>query len=68
MVTLKPKTKRGRQIVKEFGDQWDVKMTSPELPMGRDKWLFCMPAGAVHPTTAGRWIRLEDDEHFEVIR
>lgn len=77
VITLIPKSKQGKQLVKAHGDRWEV-LEQREYVLFSDRagpWLLAValqedraPANdmrAARIDSSSRWIHMHDDEHFK---
>jgi len=79
IVTLVPQTKRGKQIIKQHGDRWEVVRRWPSILFGDAPrpWLLLLPlteerapaedVRASRMESASRWVHEFNDEHFKVM-
>ena len=77
IVTLLPLTKKGKQIVKQHGDRWEVLRSLDKVMFSNDKgpWMLVVPLGekrvdeTVRDTrqdSASRWVHAFFDKNFKV--
>lgn len=77
IVTLLPLSKRGKQLVKQHGDRWEVVQVCQTVLFSSDAgpWILVTPITEerVHQTvwdtredTASRWIHAHFDTNFKV--
>jgi hypothetical protein len=63
---LKANTARGRQLIKQHGDQWIVLRECDRVVFDprQGPWLFIAPAGHDRCSPASRWMHARDDKHL----
>lgn len=80
VITLIPMSKRGKQIIKQHGDRWEVQRQEPKVQFSDDvgPWLFCIPLSEERglpnnfyeakqlQDTASRWVHEFFDNNFKV--
>ena len=69
MISLSGISKRGKQLVKQYGSGWRV-IIKRETVLFSDKvgnWLHVVPGGRADTDEASRWINALDDENFKVM-
>lgn len=78
VVSLIPKTKRGKQIVKQHGERWEVVRSQRYVLFNAERgpWLYVQPlteeralaneARAARIESACRWVHEFSDENFKV--
>lgn len=68
-IRLKGKTQKGKNRVREHGDEWVVLAVTDTVlfqPSKKGPWLFLSPLGKNQDDKASRWVKLEDDHDFEI--
>ena len=66
ILTLKGKTQKGKNRIREHGTSWQVRMDFKSVPCLDDKpGLFIAPIG--DDGSNSRWIRQVDDKDFEIL-
>jgi len=66
-IRLKGKSMKGKNRVREHGDEWNVNAETDRVLFAKDKsgpWLYVVPAGKDHDHKAGRWIHATNDLDF----
>jgi hypothetical protein len=68
-IKLKGKSARGKNRVREHGDEWIVLAETDTVlfaPSKKGPFLFIAPKGQGQNDKASRWVHLNDDENFVV--
>lgn len=65
---LEAKTAKGKQLIKKFGDEWDVLATSP-VSFAPNIWWLMSPANldGREAEAAARWVNPSVDKNFSII-
>lgn len=69
-IQLKGITQKGKNRVREHGDQWTVLAETDVVlfsPNQHGPWLFVSPVGCDQNHKASRWVRVSGDTDFTVI-
>lgn len=69
-IRLKGISQKGKNRVREHGDQWTVFAETDVVlfaPNKQGPWLFVSPRGQTQEAKASRWIRATDDADFIVV-
>jgi hypothetical protein len=64
-------SQRGKNRVREFGDTWVVLAETDRIlfsPTEAGPWLFIAPPGMGQEDRASRWMHIQNDPTFEVVR
>ena len=68
-VRLEAKTARGRQILKEWGDRWEV-IRVDQVAFAEGQHAFVAPVSFLEGESrnrATRWVKLRGDKNFDLI-
>lgn len=69
-IRLKGITQKGKNRVRELGDDWFVFAETETVlfePSKKGPWLFISPIGKDQNHKSSRWVKLNDDPDFIVI-
>ena len=63
-----PKTKKGKERIKRFGNEWLLIRTSDTVPFAQRNgpWGYIRPANRLFKDEE-RWIHLIDDHDFDIV-
>lgn len=69
MISLSGISKRGKQLVKQYGSGWRVLMKRDKVIFSSKigNWLHAVPSGKPDIDESSRWINALDDENFKVM-
>lgn len=69
-IKLKGITQKGKNRVREQGDEWVVLAETERVlfaPGKQGPWLFIAPHGKGQDDKASRWIKANDDDDFIIV-
>lgn len=69
MIKLKGKTQKGKNRVREHGENWEVIRECDSVIFSNEPgpWGFIVPEGQDRADKGSRWINLRDDKDFEIL-
>ena len=68
LAKLTSRTKKGKQIIRQHGDKWEIIKISSIVNFDKamGPWLFITPMGESDKSYNSRWINKNSDKNFNV--